>query len=184
MFADLQDALRQIVAEDSSVQHAATSLLARALKQFPYAAEMHFLYGSELAERAEFESAARSLRQALVLNPSLHIARFQLAFLHLVNGDAEATAILLQPLLQDEGADSYLIFFAKGCVAALQDNMNECKQLIERGMAENTVNHALNINMEKMLSLLLTDNNRQLLEQSNIEEVGSVLFDVYTQQSH
>lgn len=184
MFTDLQDALRQIAAEGSSVPPATQSVLTRALEQFPYAAELHFLNGSELAERAEFDTAVSAFRQALVLNPDLHIARFQLAFLYLVNGEAEAAAILLQPLLQNDSADSYLLFFAKGCIAAIQDNISECKQWIERGIAANTQNHALNINMEKMLALLLTDSNPQQHEQANTEEVGSALFDVYKQQSH
>lgn len=184
MFINVEDALRQIVADKAQSGPAPTSKLVQAIKQFPYAAELHFLYGSELAETGKVSEANTSLGQALILKPDLHIARFQLAFLHLVNGDFDAVTVLLQPLLHHGDNVNYLTLFARGCLAVTLNNIDECKQLVEQGMALNNSNEALNVNMAKMLALLFDDETGRDNISATTESTASVLFDIYTQQKH
>ena len=185
MFINVEDALRQVVADKTQPVVTPDSKLARAMEQFPYVAELHFLYGSELAETGKVAEAVMSLGQALILKPDFHIARFQLAFLHLVNGNFEAVKVLLQPLLQpDDDNPDYLTFFAQGCIALMLDKNDECKQLIEQGISLNNSNEALNMNMAKMLALLFDSETGQDNDSGTAEETASVLFDIYTQQKH
>ncbi|WP_019677699.1 tetratricopeptide repeat protein [Arsukibacterium perlucidum] len=184
MFNDVQDALRQIISENSDSRLLPKSKLLLALEQFPYVAELHFLYGSELAESGKVDDAAASFGQALILQPEMHLARFQLAFLHMVNGNVDAVMVLLQPLLSDDENPSYLTFFARGCIAAMIGNTVECKKLIEKGLALNSQNEALNANMKKLVELVLSDERIQQNESMADDSFGSVLFDIYTQQKH
>jgi tetratricopeptide (TPR) repeat protein len=185
MFIDVQDALRQIVNEEAQFRLEPSGKLLQALEHFPLAAELHFFYGSELAETGEVEQAVKSLGQALVLNPDMYIARFQLAFLHLVNGNVDAVKVLLQPLLKNDNNLVYLSFFARGCIAAAAGSIEECRQFIQQGLALNNANLALNANMKKLTELLSSDPQEEL-HNDNVSDgsLGSVLFDIYTQQKH
>lgn len=185
MFINVEDALRQIIADKTQPAFAPTSKLQQAMEQFPFAAELHFLHGSELAEAGNVVDAIASLGQALILKPDLHIARFQLAFLHLVNGNLDAATVLFQPLVHhDCDNKNYLTFFARGCIALTLDKLDECKQLIEQGIALNDSNETLNRNMSKMLALLFDNDRAQDNASATSENAASLLFDIYTQQKH
>lgn len=184
MFTNVEDALRQIVANKKQSDVTQGSKLGQAIEQFPNSAELHFLYGSELAETGNVLEAITSLGQALILKPDLHIARFQLGFLHLVNGNLDAAMVLMQPLLRQDGDNiNYLTLFARGCIALTLDQMDECKQLVEQGIALNNSNEALNVNMVKMLNLLFDETGP---DGSKVTSDGSpsALFDIYTQQKY
>ena len=185
MFTNVEDALRQIVADKTQPVVTPDSKLAQAIAQFPNAAELHFLYGSELAETGNVLEAIASLGQALILKPDLHIARFQLGFLHLVNGNLDAVTVLLQPLLRHDGDNiNYLTFFAKGCIALTLGKMDECKQLVKQGIALNNSNEALNVNMVKMLDFLFDDESVPDNRRITLDDSPSMLFDIYTQQKY
>uniref|UniRef100_A0A486XVJ1 Uncharacterized protein n=1 Tax=Rheinheimera sp. BAL341 TaxID=1708203 RepID=A0A486XVJ1_9GAMM len=185
MFINVEDALRQVVADKAQLGLAPVSKLVKAIEQFPYAAELHFLYGSELAETGNVLDAIASLGQALILKPDLDVARFQLAFLHLVNGNLDAATVLFQPLVHHDGDNkNYLTFFARGCIALTLDKLDECKQLIEQGMLLNSSNEALNKNMSNMLALLFDNDAEQNNVGGTSDNASSVLFDIYTQQKH
>ncbi|MCD1600474.1 tetratricopeptide repeat protein [Rheinheimera aquimaris] len=180
MFDNIQDALNQLLSGDRHESEVSCEQLIAALKQFPHSAELYFLLGSEQAEAGNKDDAKSALGYALVLKPDMHIARFQLAFLHLLDGNFDAVKVLLEPLVIDVGAADYLTYFAKGCIAAAEGDTEICVRQLEAGINHNRVNEALNTNMKKLCTLLMPSD----VSASSEEAVETALFDIYTQQKH
>lgn len=76
-----------------------TADLAQALSQFPYAAALYFMRGSEAAELQNFTDAMHDFATALVLEPEFHLARLQYILYCFKTEQFALVPVLLQPLL-------------------------------------------------------------------------------------
>lgn len=160
----LQRASAALAAHDTATAFAA---LDDALVAQPGSAVPHFLRAAEFARTGRIDDAENAFTLALVQDPSLHIARFQLGLLHLTSGKP-AHAILAWQGLDSLPETHALRLFAKGLAQLAQDRFDEARDALERGMRANTDNAALNEDMGKVIEKIaaLTSEQRGAEEPS------------------
>ena len=136
--------------------------LRRAVLDAPLDGERRYLLGAELAQQRDYEGAVLEMSAAIALNPLLHVARLQLALLHLTLAQPGHAQHLLAPLeqLQD---DSPLKHFKRGLEALIRDDFAACVQALEHGIALNRDNAPLNADMKLIVSKVnsAADANRE-----------------------
>lgn len=110
----------------------------------------HFLLGAEYAQTKQYDRALFEFETAVAKDPNLIIARFQLGLLLLTSGDAQRSLEVLHPLLQ-LGSQSEFAFFAAGLIHLMRDEFSECVSALRQGMALNVSNHALNLDMQRIV---------------------------------
>ena len=110
----------------------------------------HFLLGSQYAALGQFDKAEAALANAVLLAPSLHIARYQLGLLQFSSGRAAVALVTWEPLFSLEDAQP-LGHFVRGFAALAQDEFAQAKAFFEAGLARNTENAALSHDIEKVL---------------------------------
>ena len=126
------------------------SLLGDLLARYPEDARLHFLDGSMLAARRDYQGARVSMARAVELAPDYAIARFQLGLLLLTEAEPDAARAILSPLASlDE--DDPLRMFATGLDFLISDRLPEAADWLERGMNHNSAHPAMNHDMELML---------------------------------
>lgn len=106
-----------------------------------------FLLGSEYAQIGLVDQARENFHRAIDLNTNFSIARFQLGLLYLTNGqpqEALDTWAALSPL----GSEHPLENFRLGMQHLVQDEFVACLRHLERGIALNVDNPALNTDMQ------------------------------------
>lgn len=130
-----------------------TSRLEELAARFPADARLHFLRGSLMAGRKDYEGARKAMLRAVDLAPDFAIARFQLGFLLLTSGDAWAAQEAWGPLygLPD---GHYLHCFARGLRHLSHDAFADAVSELERGIAANQENPPLNGDMRLILDEL------------------------------
>jgi len=122
------------------------SQIREAVRKDAMNAELRYLLGAELAQQGEYEQAVLEMTLAVELQPSLHVARFQLGLLHLTLARPSEALAAWAPL--DALPDgSYLKSFKQGLDALIRDDFANCIGSLERGIAANTVNAPLNRDM-------------------------------------
>jgi Flp pilus assembly protein TadD len=109
-------------------------------------ARLHFLRGSLLAGEGRSVEAHRTLRHAVDLAPDFAIARFQLGFFELTSGEVDQ-AMQSWAALANLPDAHYLRAFVSGLSALVADRFADCIAALERGIAANTNNQPLNIDM-------------------------------------
>jgi tetratricopeptide (TPR) repeat protein len=128
----------------------AISYLKRALEQDPRSAKLHYMLGAEHAEIGLYDRAIEEISSAVRIDPNLHTACFQLGLLYVTSGQAQRAIEAWAPL-DSLGADNFLYLFKKGLVHLVKDEFDACIQALEKGMALNHANEALNRDMKKIL---------------------------------
>lgn len=116
-------------------------------------ADLHHLLGATLAKLGDYARAESELAEAVRLNPQAHVARFQLGLLQLTNAQpqrAEVTWAALESL----PAGAALRLFKKGLEALIRDQFADCAELLQKGIAANSGNAALNHDMRLILERL------------------------------
>lgn len=118
--------------------------------RFPDDARLHFLRGSIMASKKEYEAARKAMRRAVDLAPDFAIARFQLGFLLLTSGEVWPAQEAWGPLhgLSD---DYYLVHFVRGLCHLIRDEFAEAIADLERGIAANQENPPLNNDMRMII---------------------------------
>ena len=109
--------------------------------------QTHFLLGSEYAQIGLIDQACQHLQRAIDLNPEFAIARFQLGLLHLTNAQPQE-ALVTWSALSALGSEHPLQAFHLGMQHLIRDEFADCLQHLERGIALNADNPALNTNMQ------------------------------------
>lgn len=127
-------------------------------------AQAHFLLGSEYAQIGLTDQACEHFQRALDLNVEFSLARFQLGLLHLTNGRPQEAVHTWAPL-SALGSDHPLESFRAGMQHLIRDEFVPCLQHLERGIALNVDNPALNANMQLMIERV-----KGLLAQGAISE--------------
>jgi tetratricopeptide (TPR) repeat protein len=163
--ADLQ--MQEILAIAAQDTLAGLAAIDATLRDYPEDARLHFLKGSMLIGEKRFIAAHTALREAVRLDPELHIARFQLGFFELTSGEAEAALVSWQPLKAVLPAEHYLQLFVEGLEHLVADRFIPCIESLQAGMAVNAENTPLNGDMQ-----LIIDRCRELLGEQGSADPG------------
>ncbi|WP_233168166.1 hypothetical protein [Xylophilus sp. ASV27] len=145
---DILQALAASAAGDSAT---AIELFKRAAQLAPSSAIPHYLLAAEQAHLGLVEQAEHSFANALLLQPDMNMARFQLGLLQYFS-DREALALLTwQPLKELEPTDA-LRHFVTGFDALAHSRYIEARDHITRGLICNKENPALNADMQQVVA--------------------------------
>lgn len=131
-----------IAASMASRPAQALRLFERAAAAAPAWALPHFLLGSEYAAQSEVAKAEAALANAVLLDPGMHLARYQLGLLQFSSGRAAAALVTWQPLADQEGLQG-LPAFVRGFAALAQDDFADAQHQFQDGLAESGVNAAV-----------------------------------------
>lgn len=121
-----------------------------ALTRYPNDARLHFLRGSLLAGRQDFDAAKIAMRQAVDLAPDYAVARFQLGFLLFTSGDIYAAQETWGPL-HSLPPGHYLRLFVDGLCHLIRDEFKEAVQALRDGIAKNRENPPMNRDMQMIV---------------------------------
>lgn len=113
------------------------------LARHPDDPRLHFLKGSLAAGRQDYDAGIRDIRRAVEIAPDFWIARYQLGFLQLTNGEPLAAQETWGPIhgLPDR---HYLKIFVNGFIHMIHDRFSEALDAFERGILLNEENQPLN----------------------------------------
>ncbi len=112
-----------------------------------------YLLAAEHAQLGMMDRAEEGFVKTVALAPDFPMARFQLGQLYLVKGDAELARNLLAPLAQLPAGQA-LSFYAKGLIAAANENVNEAIVQLQAGLDCEQDIPALAQDMQRVLSNL------------------------------
>jgi tetratricopeptide (TPR) repeat protein len=124
--------------------------LRRAVLNDPRNAELRYLLAAEMAQTQDYEGAVLEFSAAIALNPMLHVARLQLGLLHLTLAQTHHTIAVLAPL-EDLADDDALKYFKRGLEALIKDEFDACVTNLQQGIALNTTNAPLNVDMQLLV---------------------------------
>jgi tetratricopeptide (TPR) repeat protein len=139
-----------VAASDRDATDQAIGLLKRAVEVAPGHANAHYLLGAEHAQIGMFERAIGDMHRAVELDPDLHAARFQLGMLLLTSRQVDAAASIWQGL-DKLGPNHFYVLFKAGLLHLARDEFGACIESLRTGMAVNTVNHPLNVDMQRIV---------------------------------
>ena len=128
----------------------AVRLFEQAVDAAPSWAMPHFMLGSEFAAMGDWAKAEGELANAVLLDPQLRIARYQLGLLQLTCGRAAAALVTWQPLLAD-AADDGLAEFVGGFSAWVRDDFDGAASQFRAGMSRPDVNPAAATDVQRTL---------------------------------
>lgn len=148
---DAEELFRLAVRDSQTGRHdEAISKLKSCLLLSPADAKAQFLLGAEHAEIGLYDRAIEEISHAIKLDHTLSIAHFQLGLLYFsANRLAEARQSWVG-LSSLTDAD-YLSKFSSGLVALAEERLLDCIESLSEGLALNTVNPALNVDMDRVL---------------------------------
>ena len=161
-----------IHASQEDNHHAALNYLNQALQHEPNNPAIRYFLAAEHAELGLFERACSGMEEALALDPSMDIARFQLGLLYLQlqrTDEAKSTFSALHSQTHEESLQA----FAEGYLRLLDEKPEAAIELFERGLA-NCENPALKGDMTRVLASLKSDETAAPAEASS--ETGAPVF--------
>lgn len=161
-----------IHASQENNHHAALNYLNQALEHEPNNPAIRYFLAAEHAELGLFERACSGMEEALALDPSMDVARFQLGLLYLQlqrNDEARGTFSTLHSQTHEES----LRAFADAYLQLLDEKREDAIELFERGLAA-CENPALKGDMTRVLASLKNDNTDAPTEASS--ETGAPVF--------
>ncbi|MES2939286.1 MAG: hypothetical protein V4864_16485 [Pseudomonadota bacterium] len=159
----------------------ALQLFERAAAAAPAWALPHFLLGSEYAAQNDIAKAETALANAVLLDPELHIARYQLGLLQFSASRAAAALVTWQPLAGQQGLQG-LPAFVRGFAAMAQDDFTTAQQHFHDGLAEPDLNTAVAGDIHKVLAdlqVLLAPEARPPVQQAELQPASHVLVAAY-----
>lgn len=121
------------------------------LRDYDGDGRLHFLKGSLLAGLKRYDEAMTAMTRAVEVAPGYAVARFQLGFLKLTSGDAMGAAQTWLPLETDLPPEEPLRLFATGLTLLAQDQFETAIEVLRAGIARNTVNPAMNGDMQLII---------------------------------
>jgi tetratricopeptide (TPR) repeat protein len=120
------------------------------LRTYPSDPRLHFLRGSVLAGVQRYEEGRNAMREAVVIAPDFHLARFQLGFLELTSGLPAAAANTWEPFAElDKDAPFRLLSDGLNCLA--RNELSDADRLLRLGMAGNSEHPLINSDMQLLL---------------------------------
>jgi len=112
-----------------------------------------YLLAAEHAQLGMMDRAEAGFRKTVDLAPDFPMARFQLGQMHLTRNDGAAARAILAPLA-DLPAGQALSGYAKGLIAAANDDVGEAVRHLEAGLACEQEIPALAADMRRVLDNL------------------------------
>ncbi|QHI99178.1 hypothetical protein GT347_15050 [Xylophilus rhododendri] len=106
----------------------------------------HFLLGANAAQAGDTERAQEEFRAALLLSPTLDIARFQLGLLQATGGHYHDALQTWAPFLNAQ-PQTYLAHFAWALRALFLGDAAQAGRYLQSGLEMNTENAPLNADM-------------------------------------
>ncbi len=128
----------------------AISYLKRAIGVSPNNAKAHYMLGAEHAEIGLYDRAAEEMAKAILLDPTLVTAQFQLGLLHITSARVKEAEETWKPL-DKLGENNPFYLFKTGMLHLARDEFEACIQALEKGIKLNQQNVALNNDMRKVL---------------------------------
>jgi tetratricopeptide (TPR) repeat protein len=145
-------------------------------------AEALLMLGASYASLRMYDRAAGAMEAALVANPQLAIARFQLGLLYLSSGDGpRANDVLLALDDLDEG--KYLFHFGRGLRHLLADEFADTLRYLGRGVELNQDNPALNADMQRIIDDVNKLPEEQRQQSASADDSQHVMLSAYTGRS-
>ncbi|MCZ4324661.1 tetratricopeptide repeat protein [Pseudomonas anguilliseptica] len=141
-----------IHASQENNHHAALNYLNQALQHEPNNPAIRYFLAAEHAELGLFERACSGMEEALELDPSMDVARFQLGLVYLQlqrTEEARHAFSTLHSLAQEENLKA----FADAYLHLLDEKREDAIELFERGLAD-CENLALKGDMTRVLASL------------------------------
>jgi tetratricopeptide (TPR) repeat protein len=132
----------------------AMTLLKRAIEASPDSAAAHYLLGAEHAQIGLYDRAIAEMAESVRLDPGIPAAHFQLGLLHLTAGRVREAEAAWQPL-ERLAVDNPLRLFKSALLHLVHEERELCIQELRAGIANNTLNEALNNDMRRLLEDLL-----------------------------
>lgn len=141
------DEAATLIAED---EERGAKQVEKLVGEFPGDARLRFLFGSLLAGSGRYPEAHAQMSAAVQIAPAYAIARFQLGLLELSSGDPRAAAATWRPL-HSLPMDHALRVLATGLEHMARDEFSVAMEKLERGIALNTANPAVNADMKLLI---------------------------------
>jgi tetratricopeptide (TPR) repeat protein len=139
-----------------------------------------YLLAAQHAQIGMTERAIEEFNQALAIEPNLPAARFQLGLLLLCNARVQE-ALAAWELLEGLPENDPHLYFKRGMECLCSDDFAGCERELKRGMELNTVNAALNTDMQRVLDDVAAHLAKQGLEQpASGAQPGQILLNAYT----
>jgi len=145
--------LQSLVEAMGSDERQATADLELLLARHPGDPRLHFLKGSLAAGRQDYEAGISDIRRAVEIAPEFWIARYQLGFLQLTNGEALAAQESWGPI-HGLPESHYLRVFVTGLIHMIHDRFAEAIEAFERGVRLNEENLPVNADIRLVLEEL------------------------------
>lgn len=142
-----------LAASQQNDSETALALFARVSEMSPSAAAPHLLAAGELAHTGRYAEAEAAYARALLLDPALHIGRFQLGLLQYTSQKVPMAMLTWQPLLE-LGRAHPLALFVQGFASLAQDRLSDAVGFFHAGMRANTENAPLNADIAMLLQRL------------------------------
>lgn len=124
--------------------------LKAALVQEPDNPQTNYLLGAQYAQIGMVERAVQRMLHAVSQDPNLLFASFQAGMLCMTAGRAQEAMAAWEPLHKLD-AEHPLHLMVNGLEALARDDFETCQRYLQRGIANNNVNHALNEDLRKIL---------------------------------
>lgn len=113
----------------------------------------HFLAAGELAQIGRMQDAEGAYATAILLAPTMAVARYQLGLLQFATDRLPLALTTWQPLLALPEED-FMQQFVQGFFALASENRSHAEQRFRKGLALNTVNPPMNRDIERVLESL------------------------------
>lgn len=139
-----------IAASQANKTDEAIHLFQRAAEANPHWAVPHFLLGAELAELNRVNDAQTAMAQALLLDPELHMARFQMGLLQFLDGRT-AVALLTWERLHRLDPRHSLQRAVSGFTALSQGQFGIALNLLSEAIHAADADPALAKNLEQLM---------------------------------
>lgn len=152
-----QNEMDHLIASAKISNYAGLSVVDQLIRSYPADPRLLFFRGSILASLEQYDEAQVSMRAALTCAPDYAIARFQLGFLELTSGQAQAAIASWRPL-HALSPDNPLRSFATGLEHLIRDEFEAAIEQLEAGIARNLETPPLNGDMS-----LIVEKTRELL---------------------
>lgn len=156
-----------IRASNEDNHHAALEYLHKALEREPQNARARYFLAAEHAELGLIERACSGMLEALEIEPTLEIARFQLGLLYLQLSKPPQARSEFETLSR-QGNDKSLMTFAGAYIDLLDEKPEEAKSKLAEGLKTST-NPALNSDMARVLSSLTSTDSELSLPHKQTE---------------
>lgn len=144
----------------------ALELFQRASDAAPTWAIPHFLIGSELAAQGTMDKAEAALANAVLLDPSLHVARYQLGLLQFSSGRAAVALVTWQPISELVAGEG-LPQFVRGFAALARDQLELARDEFSAGLAITGVNPSVAGDIQKVLAGIADLGNQATSAEAN-----------------